>query len=141
LQAMLESVALRFKQIYELLKQSCGEPAEVIASGGALMNSPVWLQMMTDAIAHPVRPCLEAEASSRGAAILAAERMGLISGIEGVSASLGAVVQPDLKRIDIYQQLLARNDELLHTFYKDLPELEQSAGLPSYLDGQVSIYF
>ena len=141
LQAMLESVALRFKQIYELLKQSCGEPAEVIASGGALMNSPVWLQMMTDAVAHPIKPCLEAEASSRGAAILAAERMGLISGIEGVPASLGAIVQPDRERIEIYQQLLTRNDQLLHTFYKDLPEPEQIAGLPSYLDGQVSIYF
>ena len=141
LQAMLESVALRFKQIYELLKQSCGEPAEVIASGGALMNSPVWLQMMTDAIGHPVRPCLEAEASSRGAVLLAAERMGFISGIEAAAAKLDAVVKPDRGRMAIYRQLLARNDELVHTFYKDLPELEQSAGLPSYLDGQVSIYF
>ena len=141
LQAMLESVALRFKQIYELLKQSCGEPAEVIASGGALMNSPVWLQMMTDAIGHPVRPCLEAEASSRGAVILAAEQMGLISGIETVGAKLETVVEPDRERTEIYQQLLARNDELLRIFYKDLSEPEQSAGLPSYLDGQVSIYF
>ena len=141
LQAMLESVALRFKQIYELLKQSCGEPAAVIASGGAMMNSPVWLRMMTDAIGHAVKPCREAEASSRGAVILAAERMGLISNIETVPAKLEEVVEPDRERMKIYQQLLARNDELLHTFYKDLPELEQSAVLPSYLDGQVSIYF
>jgi gluconokinase len=141
LQAMLESVALRFKQIYELLKQSCGEPAEVIASGGALMNSPVWLRMMTDAIGHAVKPCLEAEASSRGAVILVAERMGLISSIETVSAKLEEAVEPDRERMEIYQRLLTRNDELLHTFYKDLPEVEQSAGLPSYLDGHASIYF
>ena len=141
LQAMLESVALQFKQIYELLKQSCNEPAEVIASGGALMRSPVWLQIMTDAIGHPTKPCLEAEASSRGAAILAAERIGLISNIEGIPAKLEAIVEPDGERGKIYQQLLARNEELFHTFYKDLPMSLQSSGLPLYLDDQISIYF
>jgi gluconokinase len=141
LQAMLESVALRFKQIYDLLKQSCGEPIEVIASGGALMNSPVWLRMMTDAIGHPIKPCLEAEASSRGAVILTAERMGLISDMEKVSMRLGEVVEPDRRRIEIYQQLLARNDQLFHMFYKELPVSLQSSGLPLYLDDQISIYF
>ena len=141
LQAMLESVALRFKQIYELLKQSCGEPAEVIASGGALMNSPVWLRMMTDAIGHAVKPCLEAEASSRGAVILAAERMGLISGIETVPARLETVVEPDRERTETYQQLLASSNELFQTFYKDLPVSLKSSGLPLYLDDQISIYF
>jgi hypothetical protein len=73
--------------------------------------------------------------------VLAAERMGLISGIEAVPAKLEKAVEPDRGRTEIYQQLLARNDELLHTFYKDLPEPEQDAVLPSYLDGQTSIYF
>jgi len=138
---VLASVALRFKQIYELLKQPCGEPGEVIASGGALMSSPVWLQMMTDAIGHPVKPCLEPEASSRGAAILAAERIGLISDMERVSTRLGAVVEPDRGRMEIYQQLLASNDRLFHTIYKELPQSLQSSGLPLYLDDQISIYF
>jgi gluconokinase len=141
LQAMLESVALQFKQIYELLKQSCGEPAEVIASGGALMRSPVWLQIMTDAIGHPTKPCLEAEASSRGAAILAAERMGLISDIEGAPIRLEAAVEPDQRRVATYRQLLERNEELFHTIYKELPPSLQSSGLPLYLDDQISIYF
>ena len=56
-------------------------------------------------------------------------------------AKLEAIVEPDRGRMEIYQQLLARSDELLHTFYKDLPALEQGAVLPSYLDGQTSIYF
>ncbi len=138
---MLESVALRFKQIYELLKQACGEPAEVIASGGALMNSPVWLRMMTDAIGHPIKPCLEAEALSRGAVILAAEKMGLVSNLETVPAKLETVMKPDGERMEIYQQLLNCSNELFHMFYKDLPASLQSSGLPLYLDDQISIYF
>ena len=38
LQACLESVALRFKQIYLLLTRPFAAPAQVIASGGALLN-------------------------------------------------------------------------------------------------------
>ena len=52
--AALESVALRFRQIYEIMAARLGEPAEVIASGGALAHSPAWTQMMADALQRPV---------------------------------------------------------------------------------------
>src|SRR5208337_2833680 len=73
LQAALESVSLRFREIFTLMTGSLGEPSHVIASGGGLLRSRGWSQMMADAIGVPVLPCLENEASGRGAALLAAE--------------------------------------------------------------------
>ncbi len=94
LQACLESVSLRFKQIYMLLSRPFSVPDEVIASGGALLRSKVWLQMMADALDHPAIECLEPEASSRGAAIIAAEQMGLVSSMDDLPVTLGDTIEP-----------------------------------------------
>ena len=112
LQSLLEGVSLRFKQIYRLLKQPFGDPAEVIASGGALSSSTVWLQMLTDSLPHRVRHCLEGEASSRGAAMLAAEELGLLSDLESVPVRMGRTLYPDPRRAPIYDDLLARDGRL-----------------------------
>ena len=50
LQAALESVALRFRNVYEIMKSSLGAPREIVASGSALLHSRVWTQMMADAL-------------------------------------------------------------------------------------------
>src|SRR5260370_21137305 len=62
LHAALESVALRFAEIYGLMRDSIGEPAHVVASGGALLHSPAWTQMMADALGVPVAASVEHEA-------------------------------------------------------------------------------
>jgi gluconokinase len=138
LQALLEGVSLRFKQIYGLLKQPFGEPEEVIASGGALLRSKVWLQMMTDSLAHTVRQCLEPEASSRGAAIIAAEQLGLVSDLDAVGARMGATFLPELDRSQAFEGLLARDGWLYNTLYGNpasfLPIGASSAlGMPATL--------
>ncbi|MEO8663532.1 MAG: gluconokinase, partial [Bryobacteraceae bacterium] len=84
--AALESVALRFRLIYLILRDRVGDPAEVVASGGALLRSPVWTQMMADALGRPIVTSCEAEASSRGAALLVLERIGAISHIRELPA-------------------------------------------------------
>ena len=117
LQALLEGVSLRFKQIYGLLKQPFGEPDEVVASGGALLHSKVWLQMMADSLGHRVLHCTEAEASSRGAAMIAAEQMGLLSSLEDVPVEIGATFDPQPERTTKFERLLARDAWLFNTFY------------------------
>lgn len=117
LQAALESVSLRFRQIYDLLSAGCGVPKEVIASGGALVNSPVWTQMMADALAHPVTICEEPEASSRGAALLAAERLGIIKNLDDLTTRLGSTYTPVPANKEIYEQLLERDQRLFDTLY------------------------
>jgi gluconokinase len=117
LRAALESVALRFREIYCLLAGPWGAPAEVIASGGALLHSPAWTQMMADALGRPVTICTETEASCRGAALWALEQLGIIKSVSALPASTGAVFTPRPEYQDTYQDLLARQKQLYERLY------------------------
>ena len=50
LRASLESVAYRFAKIARLLEPVVPEDREIVASGGALLQSPVWMQIMADVL-------------------------------------------------------------------------------------------
>jgi gluconokinase len=117
LQACLESVSLRFRQIYLLLKRPFSEPDEVVASGGALLRSTVWLQMMADALDHPAVECIEPEASSRGAAIIAAEQMGLVPNMDDITAALGGTIQPRPEHPAIFARMLEADGALFDSLY------------------------
>jgi gluconokinase len=117
LRAALESIALRFREIYCLLSARWGAPGEIIASGGALLHSPGWTQMMADALGRPVTICTETEASSRGAALWALERLGIIDGIDALPASTGAVILPRPEYQDAYQDLLTKQHQLYERIF------------------------
>jgi len=117
LRAALESVALRFREIYCLLSGRWGAPTEVIASGGALLHSPGWTQMMADALGRPITVCTETEASCRGASLWALERLGIIDGIGALPASTGAVFTPRPEYQAAYQDLLARQHQLYERLF------------------------
>jgi gluconokinase len=119
LEAALESVALRFLEIYGLMAKSLGQAGTLIASGGGLLRSPAWMQMMADALGLPVTTCLEPEATSRGAALLALERLGVIKHLDQTDARLGAVHQPRAEYRVVYADLLTRQRLL---FQKLFPE-------------------
>jgi gluconokinase len=112
LRATLESVALRFREICDLMTAGWGAPREVIASGGALLHSPAWTQMMTDALGRRVVNCLEQEASARGAALLALERLGVISNGRDVPARTGQAFDPVPDHQRIYEMQLRRQRRL-----------------------------
>ncbi len=109
LHAALEPVALRFRNVYEFMERAYGAPREVIASGAALLHSAVWTRMMADSLCHSVTMCLEPEATSRGAALLALERLGIMKDIAGAPLSLGTTLEPDTAKKDLY--LAALNDQ------------------------------
>ena len=90
LRAGLESVAYRFALIHAELREACPAFREVIATGGALLASPAWTAMMADVLGVPLTPSTEAEGSSRGAALLASEALGLIPSLDAVAAGPGA---------------------------------------------------
>jgi sugar (pentulose or hexulose) kinase len=50
----MESVAYRFKLIADALSE-IAEPKEIIASGGALRESPVWTQMIASVLGRPLQ--------------------------------------------------------------------------------------
>ncbi len=118
-QAALESVALRFREIFELMQSSLGVPHTVIASGGGLLHSPAWTQMMADALGVPVVPCLESEATSRGAALLAAERIGAIAKVADVGVSTGGTVFPRDHYTEIYATMLREQNKLYKRLFTE----------------------
>ena len=115
--ATLEAIAYRFALIARALDQ-VAPGASVFASGNALRSSPVWLQIIADVLGRPLLFGGTAEASIRGAALLALEAVGKIGTIEEDSISVEQVFEPDLKRHARYQQGLARQEELYSRLYE-----------------------
>ena len=117
----LESVAVNFREVYEMMAKCAGRPKEIIASGGALLRSPAWVQMMADALNRPVIECLEAEATSRGAALMALERIGAIADFPAgdLSAKLGTVVSPIETNHAAYLRLLSRQRALYTKLFEE----------------------
>ena len=108
LQAGLEAVAYRMALIHELLRPQLPAEAQIIASGGALAKLPFWAQIMADVLGRPVVTSQDAEASSRGAAILAAESLGLIRSAAEAPPPFGPAWAPDPARHERYRQGLER---------------------------------
>jgi gluconokinase len=108
LQAGLEAVAQRFALIWDQLRGAASEVREIVASGGALLRSPAWIQIMADVLGHEVIASAEAEGSSRGAALLALEHVGAV-GARDAAAPLGKVVSPDPARHARYCEARARH--------------------------------
>jgi gluconokinase len=119
LRAALESVALQFRNIYDIMVNSIAKPERVIASGGALLHSPAWTSMMADALSRPVLACLEPEATSRGAALLALERLGAITDVRAVPPRTGQTYQPDAQHWDTYSAELGRQRALYHHLFEE----------------------
>jgi gluconokinase len=112
LQAALESVALEFRLVFKLMAEGLGPPTAVIASGGGLLHSPAWTQMIADALGQPMTICAEREASSRGAALVALERLGAIGDVAELPTDLGKSFQPLPERHTTYEEALRRQQEL-----------------------------
>lgn len=94
-QAAYEGVAFRFAAIADLL------PAvrEVVATGAGLLHNRDWIQIMADALARPIHVSGVPEASLRGAAVLALERLGH----EVAEAPIAEVVEPRADRAGAYR--------------------------------------
>jgi gluconokinase len=112
LRAALEAVALRFALIAEILDSALPGERQVIATGGGLLGSRTWTQIMSDALGKPITASTVEEASSRGAALLALEAMGEIEALENIGAPLGETFEPDSERHEIYRSALARQRKL-----------------------------
>jgi gluconokinase len=106
-QAALEGVAFSFAAVAELMP----EVEDLIATGGALLRDRDWLQIMADALGRPVTVSAVREASLRGAAVVALERLGE----SPPPGALGRVVEPRLDRADAYRAARERQRALYET--------------------------
>jgi gluconokinase len=103
-QAALEGVAFTFATVADLMP----EVEEVVATGGALLKEDDWLQIMADALGRPVMASAVKEASLRGAAVVALERLGE----SPPPGALGRVVEPRLDHADAYRAARDRHRRL-----------------------------
>ena len=111
LQAGLEAVAQRFALIWDEVREAVPGIGEIVVSGGALLRSPAWMQIVADVLGHEVVASAEPEGSSRGAALIALELLGAARA-EDVPAPLGVVVSPDPERHARYREARARHFEV-----------------------------
>lgn len=112
-QAALESVAYRFAEIFDELN-GVARIHEIIASGGALRESPVWTQIIADVLGREMSLPDVREASSRGAVLLALETIGKIEEIEKISTPKAKPFKPRPEHKKAYANARKRHVE----FYK-----------------------
>lgn len=111
--AVMEAIALRFALLQGMIHTAIPEVKEVVASGGALLHSPAWLQIMADVLGKTVHASPELEASSRGAALVALELLGMLpGGIEAPCQREGRVFSPVPERTERYRAAAKRQAQL-----------------------------
>ena len=115
--AAMESVAVGFRQAYDLLSTSLGEPQDIVASGGGLLRSAGWTQMMADALGRPVTASTELEASARGAVLWTLEQLRLTDSLAALAASNGATFEPRAEQQAAFEELMARRQALYRKLY------------------------
>ncbi|HEY52668.1 MAG TPA: gluconokinase [Caldilineae bacterium] len=112
LRAGLEAVAYRIALVYEQIRTLLPADPQIIASGGALLNSPAWLQIMADVLGRPIAVSRAPEASARGAALLALEALGVYDDAGAAPTYIGESHHPDPDRHAIYQTAITRQQKL-----------------------------
>jgi gluconokinase len=103
-QAALESIAYRIAEIADAMP----EVEEVVATGGALLADPAWIQVFADVLGRPVVASGVEEGSARGAAVIALERLGA----RPAPAPLGARFDPRPERHEAYRSARERQRDL-----------------------------
>lgn len=115
LRAALESIALRFGLIAQMLPTS----DRVIASGGALLRSPTWLQMCADVLGRPVYTSAVIETTARGVAMLALRSLGVIRQLADVPVILAETYYPNIDAHARYREAQMRQHALYATLIQD----------------------
>jgi gluconokinase len=111
LQAAMESVTYRLAMLRARLLQAVPQATTIVASGGALRESPYWAQLLADAFGEPLRLAADPETSARGAAILALEAAGATDALRSAAVET-TIVEPDMARYQLHAAALRRHRAL-----------------------------
>ena len=103
-QAALEGVAYHLAEIAVRMP----EVEELVGSGGALRHNPDWAQILADVLERPLTLSAVEEASARGAAIVALERLGLTPH----PALVGPTFEPRPERAEAHRAARERQRRL-----------------------------
>lgn len=107
--AIVEAITIDQVMRTEDMERAARQPiTHVVAIGGGA-NSPLWRQMLADALGKPVHISTTIEASALGAGMIAAHGAGWYDDItQAANAMAGSttIIEPDMQRHEVYQELL-----------------------------------
>lgn len=120
LQAGLEAVAFRFGLVHEEIEAASPGDRTVIASGNGLLRNPIWMRIVANVLNEPVLASTEAEASLKGAAVMALARL------ESNGDQAGSNVLEELGRVSLDRARRFEPDPAVHQIYQRAIERQQS---------------
>jgi gluconokinase len=112
LQAGMEAVAYRFAAILAALRPAAPAARELVGTGGALSSSSAWGQVLADVLEVPLGCSSEPEASSRGAALLALESLGLVADAASVRPRIVRTFFPRADAAAAHRSAFKRQERL-----------------------------
>ena len=111
--AHLEAVALRFASVREALHSVAPNGGSLIGTGGGLSASPLWAQIIADALGEPILLSSEEQASARGAVLWAREKLGGGQMDAAPPVAITRTLMPRHDFTEIYRAARARQEKLL----------------------------
>jgi gluconokinase len=115
--AGMEGVAYRLALVFDLLRPALDGDPQVIASGGAMLHSNLWVQIVADAIGAPVTLSAVEEASARGVAMSALVAQGEVASLQEFPDFTGRTCRPDPGAHQRYRQAIQRQQELYQQLF------------------------
>jgi gluconokinase len=106
LRAGMEAIAYRLAAIYDHLAPLAYDPFEILVNGGAVVDSPPWLQIIADVLGHALIPGDPgSETTARGAAMMAAMQSGISTAHEWDQTDLldDTIYAPNPENFPAYQ--------------------------------------
>jgi gluconokinase len=128
LRAAMEAITYQLVTVASAMQRAVNRPDCVIATGGQLIHSPAWSQMLADALNQRVMTSPEPEASSRGAALLVLHTLGHLPRFWSTAPAPGRMFKPRARVHAIYERARRRQQDLYELLF---PPLGQTPTLPS----------
>jgi gluconokinase len=126
LRAAMEAITYQFMAVAAAMERVVARPESVIATGGQLVHSPAWSQMLADALNLRVMTSAEPEASSRGAALLALHALGKLPRLWSSQPARGRSFRPRARLHAVYERARQRQQHLYELLFPPLGQPEHA---------------
>ena len=126
LRAAMEAITYQLVAVAAAMRRVVPRPESVIATGGQLIHSPAWSQMLADTLNLPVTTSPEPEASSRGAALLVLHALGKLPKLWSTRPGRGRSFRPRASVHARYEGARRRQQRLYELLFPPLGQPERA---------------
>jgi len=125
--AAMEAITYQLVAVASAMQRAVDRPDGVIATGGQLIHSPAWSQMLADGLNQRVMTSPEPEASSRGAALMVLHALGKLPQLWSATPATGRTFRPRARVHTIYERARRRQQDLYDLVFPKLAQPEHAA--------------